>query len=332
MPKLSCAFVVSAIALAWPHAGLAEAPAPRFLLPVDCAVPETCFIQQYVDTQAGEGAKDYRCGPHSYNGHGGTDFRVRTMAEMEAGVTVVAAAPGVVKAIRDGMKDINVSEIGKASVAGRNAGNVVIIAHGQGWESAYAHLKQGSVQVKRGQRVEAGTPLGEIGLSGKTEFPHVHFGVRHNGVELDPFTGRAEGDGCGAGDSLWDPSVAEALVYVPGGALFDGFLDQPPEVSEAIDGAYDGKVPERTAPALVYYGLAWGLHKGDRELIELIGPNGRPIARSAGVIERDKARWMRFAGRRRPEGGWPSGTYVGRYLVRRGDETIVEMSRSLVLE
>ncbi len=332
MPKPSCVFFVSAIALAWPSLGLAQQGAPRFGLPVDCAVPETCFIQQYVDTVAGEGAKDYRCGPLSYDEHGGTDIRVRTMAEMEAGVTVVAAAPGTVKAVRDGMRDVNVSKIGKAALKGRNAGNGLVIDHGNGWETQYSHLKRGSLRVKPGQRVEAGAPLGEIGLSGSTEFPHLEFSVRHNGITLDPFTGRAEGEGCGDGQPLWDPAVAEALVYIPGGALFDGFLDSPPKVSEAIDGAYDGKVPDRSAPALVYYGLAWGLHKGDRDLIELIGPNGKTIARAEGEIERDKARWMRFAGRRRPKGGWPLGTYEGRYQVWRGDDLILEMSRRLELE
>ena len=68
-------------------------------------MPDVCFIQQYVDTLAGEAAEDYRCGPLSYDDHGGTDIRVRTMAEMEAGVAVIAAAPGVVKGLRDGMAE-----------------------------------------------------------------------------------------------------------------------------------------------------------------------------------------------------------------------------------
>ncbi len=308
----------------------AEQP-PRFALPVDCAVPEVCFIQQYVDTDAGSGWSDYRCGPLSYQNHGGTDFRVRTMAEMEAGVAVVAAAPGVVKAVRDGMQDINVATIGQEALQGRKAGNGVVIDHGNGWETQYSHLKRRSIMVRRGQRVEAGTPLGEIGLSGNTEFPHVDFAVRHNGTTLDPFTGRAEGDGCGVGESLWDPALAEALVYVPGGALFDGFLDRPPKLSEAIDGAYDGAVPDSSAPAVVYYGLAWGLRAGDRDLIELAAPDGTTIARAEGEVERDKARWMRFTGRRQPAAGWPSGIYQGRYRVWRGETLIVDISNRLEL-
>lgn len=305
---------------------------PHFSLPVDCSMPDVCFIQQYVDTRAGEAAEDYRCGPLSYDDHGGTDIRVRTMAEMEAGVAVIAAAPGVVKGLRDGMADVNVSRIGRDALGGRDAGNGVVIDHGNGWETQYSHLKRGSLQVRQGQQVERGTPLGEIGLSGNTEFPHVDFALRHNGITLDPFTGRAEATGCGEGESLWEEGLEEALAYVRGGALFDGFLDRPPELDEAVDGAYRDVRPGRAAPALVYYGLVWGLQSGDRDEIELVGPDGKTIARAEGEIERDKARWMRFTGRRQPAGGWPAGTYQGRYRVWRGDDLVVDMRRALTLD
>ena len=326
------ALSLAVIALAWVGIDAAQAEAPRLALPVDCAMPDVCFIQQYVDTQPEAGAQDYRCGPLSYDDHGGTDFRVRTMAEMEAGVPVIAAAPGVVKGLRDGMADVNVGKIGREALGGRDAGNGVVIDHGNGWETQYSHLKRGSLRVRQGQRVERGTLLGEIGLSGNTEFPHVDFAVRHNGVTLDPFTGRAEATGCGQGESLWDPKLDEALAYVPGGALFDGFLDRPPELDAAVDGAYRDAQPGRAAPALVYYGLAWGLQGGDREEIVLIGPDGRILAQGESEIERDKARWMRFAGRHQPAEGWPAGSYQGRYRVWRGDKLVVDMRRTLTLD
>ncbi len=332
MRTLGWGVALAALALAWVGGTAAQAEAPRLSLPVDCDMPKVCFIQQYVDTQAGEGAQDYRCGPLSYNDHGGTDIRVRTMAEMEAGVTVIAAAPGVVKGMRDGMDDVNVAKIGQAALGGRDAGNGVVIDHGNGWETQYSHLKRGSVKVRRGQRVDRGTPLGEIGLSGNTEFPHVDFAVRHNGVTLDPFTGRAEATGCGDGNSLWDPALETALAYVAGGGLFDGFLDRPPKLADAVDGAYRNERPDRTAPALVYYGLAWGLRGGDRDEIEVIGPDGKTLVHRESEIERDKARWISFAGRRQPADGWPAGTYRGRYRVWRDDDLIVDMSRELTLD
>lgn len=54
-------------------------------------------------------------------------------------------------------------------------GNHVILDHGDGVYSAYAHLRRGSALVRPGQRVTAGEPLGEVGNSGNTTEPHLHF-------------------------------------------------------------------------------------------------------------------------------------------------------------
>ena len=65
-----------------------------------------------------------------------------------------------------------------------------------GWQTIYTHLRQGSVPVRKGDQVLAGQSLGNIGLSGLTEFPHVHFGVKYYGADNDPFTGK-EASVCG---------------------------------------------------------------------------------------------------------------------------------------
>lgn len=57
------------------------------------------------------------------------------------------------------------------------AGNYVMIDHGNSEYSLYAHLKPGSVRVKVGDRVTAGTPLGKLGSSGNSTEPHLHFQV-----------------------------------------------------------------------------------------------------------------------------------------------------------
>ncbi|WP_247877773.1 M23 family metallopeptidase [Azospirillum thiophilum] len=72
--------------------------------------------------------------------------------------------------MRDGMEDVSIRQSGGAP-AGYDAGNAVVVDHGNGWETQYSHLKRGSVAVRPGVRVEAGTVLGQIGLSGRTEFP-----------------------------------------------------------------------------------------------------------------------------------------------------------------
>jgi murein DD-endopeptidase MepM/ murein hydrolase activator NlpD len=54
-------------------------------------------------------------------------------------------------------------------------GNRVIIDHGDGEFSIYVHLKPGSVRVKAGQKVTAGEQLAQVGSSGNSTEPHLHF-------------------------------------------------------------------------------------------------------------------------------------------------------------
>src|SRR3546814_19667128 len=93
-------------------AGAARADDLRFGMPIDCTIGEDCYLQQYVDHDPGGGYRDYRCGPLSYDGHKGTDFRLKDVPIMERGVRVLAAAPGTVVATRDGLPDVKVKLIG----------------------------------------------------------------------------------------------------------------------------------------------------------------------------------------------------------------------------
>ena len=83
--------------------------------PLACDLATTCFIQNYMDRDPGPGAADFTCHLLSYDGHSGTDFALPGMAMMAAGVDVIAAAPGTVTGVRDGMAD-QAQEIGRAHV------------------------------------------------------------------------------------------------------------------------------------------------------------------------------------------------------------------------
>lgn len=63
-------------------------------------------------------------------------------------------------------------------------GNTVIIDHGNGMKSLYAHMSKINVGV--GNEVPAGSTIGFIGLTGHTTGPHVHVEVEDNGVFVDP--------------------------------------------------------------------------------------------------------------------------------------------------
>jgi len=290
---------------------------PLFALPVDCRIGARCVVQNYFDHAPGPEAKDQTCGSLTYDGHRGIDIRVSSLRVMAAGVAVLAAAPGVVRRVRDGEPDISFRKRGEEAVRGREAGNGVLIDHGGGWFSQYSHLRKGSIAVKPGQRVETGTRLGFIGLSGKTEFPHLHFGVIQNDRLRDPFTGLAPESGCGqSGASLWNDAAQTALAYRVGGLLDTGFAGAPLDLEAAL-GAMHPPAPDAKSPALVFWAAAWGLRAGDREEIRLIGPKGKVLAEWSGKVPSNKAQSLRYAGRKRRGKSWPPGVYRGDYRVTR---------------
>src|SRR5215510_1811152 len=88
-------------------------------------------------------------------------------------------------------------------IEGRECGNGVIIDHGDGFETQYCHMAQNSIRVKPGERVKAGQPLGRVGISGKADFPHLHFTVRRRGAVVDPFGDSPSAGACATGTSLW---------------------------------------------------------------------------------------------------------------------------------
>ena len=187
---------------------------PKFELPIDCEFPKGCYIQSYVDLDPSEGTIDYQCGIHTYNGHKGTDFRLRKLSMLEKGVRVLAAAPGRVARIRDGMPDTHMKVFGKKVLSRFGAGNAVVIDHGNKWVTLYAHLKKGSIRVRPGDIVKAGQTLGLVGLSGLTEFPHLHFEISHRDRIVDAFVGSRPSVGCPSDrQPMWSATALKKIGY-----------------------------------------------------------------------------------------------------------------------
>jgi len=102
-------------------------------------------------------------GPRGLRFHAGLDLPA------PSGTGVAAAAPG------------------RVSYAGWRAGGwgrLVVVAHRDGVRSLYAHLSR--IDVRLGQRVEAGFQLGLVGATGDATGPHLHFEVRVRGAAVDP--------------------------------------------------------------------------------------------------------------------------------------------------
>ena len=94
--------------------------------------------------------------------HYGLDIAART------GTPVLAPADGVVKRVR------TASDYGK----------MVVIDHGYGYQTVYAHNSK--VFVKVGQRVKRGDTISAVGNTGRSTGPHLHYEVHLNGVPVNP--------------------------------------------------------------------------------------------------------------------------------------------------
>lgn len=93
-----------------------------------------------------------------------------------AGMDIAAAAGSSVAACWDG----------KVVFAGAKGGygNVVEVSHPGGWMSVYGHLR--SYSVKEGDTVAAGGKIAEVGSTGRSTGPHLHFELRREGETIDP--------------------------------------------------------------------------------------------------------------------------------------------------
>lgn len=295
------------IALAAPAAAQ---DGPALLFPLACTLGETCFLQQFVDRDPGPDARAFDCGPQSYDGHTGTDIRTADLEAMAAGVTVIAAADGVVRGLRDGVPDGGTA----AMPEGQGCGNGVALTHPGGWETQYCHLMQGSITVTPGQSVAAGTPLGRIGYSGQTEFPHLEFILRRDGQIVDPFDSGAL-DTCGADQApLWSTAVEN-----PGGGILSvGFAAGVPEFEAIRAGTADAERLDIIGPAIVLWGFVHGGRAGDILRLEITDSLGAMFHTQDVALDRTQAELFRASGRR-ITGAIPPGDYTGTVtLIRDG--------------
>ncbi len=76
---------------------------------------------------------------------------------------------------------------GKVAMTGYNAnyGKYIILSHSEGYQTFYGHLDK--FQVRKGQRVSQGQIIGEMGNTGYSTGPHLHFSIFRRGEPVDPF-------------------------------------------------------------------------------------------------------------------------------------------------
>lgn len=119
----------------------------------------------------------------------GWGLRQRSPTEYSCfGETVRAGLAGTVVRAESGQRDhrarstwpgllymLTLESLGRELVGARALLGNHVIVEGEGVYAVHAHLRRGSVTVGMGDLVEAGQPLGEVGSSGNTSEPHLHF-------------------------------------------------------------------------------------------------------------------------------------------------------------
>lgn len=212
-----------------------------FTWPISCVPGVDCagrhFRIGYPDVSAT--GLSYACTKPGYTGHQGTDI---VISSAEQGIQALAAADGIVRWTKDGLFDRCPSDtehecderekselsIGnkKGATLGFNAGNFVVVEHiidEIRYLTLYAHLRKGSLKVSPGQKISRAQQLGEVGSSGNTLIPHLHFGVykEEGGMyrPVDPWKGSCNT----SSDGLWASAVPyrtdELLLAHPGESI-----------------------------------------------------------------------------------------------------------------
>jgi hypothetical protein len=243
---------------------------------------------------------------------------------METGVRVIAAADGRVEAIRNTRPDQ--PYVPGTDLNGEECGNAVRINHGNGYQSVYCHMKLGSVRVTPGQRVVQGQLLGEVGLSGLTNYPHLHLTITQGSEIVDPFA-PSQANACSEPiETLW----LDTPPYADAGLFTVGISDSVPDLDAVQTGIARRTVLSPTDTMVLYVHIFQG-NTHDRIELTMTGPEGDVFDHTA-TLDQDQAQSMRAYGRRAPDAGWPKGDYRGYARLVRGNTILAVRHADVIVE
>jgi murein DD-endopeptidase MepM/ murein hydrolase activator NlpD len=114
---------------------------------------------------------------HIASGYGWRIHPVYKTEKMHSGMDFTAPVGTEIHATGNGV-------VKKVEHYGKGYGNNVIISHGYGYETVYAHLSK--FAVRPGQKISRGDLLGYVGNTGTSTGPHLHYEVRKNGNPVNP--------------------------------------------------------------------------------------------------------------------------------------------------
>lgn len=230
--------------------------------PIEGQYGNEYIIVNYVDWSI-DSILDHQCGTKTYDGHQGTDFVIKGFSEMDAGVNVKAGSDGVVTFIKDGEFDKET-----AGDTSKHFGNFICIKHPNKYYSYYAHLKSGSLLVHPGDTVITGQKIAEVGSSGNSTDPHLHFELWYDSLYLvDPFSGN-----CGNSTTQW----INPILYDTSFAIWkSGLTPILPSLNDLRYGVSNKlKFDYNYDPYITYWDLQYGLRKGDVSTIKWYNDTG----------------------------------------------------------
>lgn len=116
---------------------------------------------------------------YKFLSHFGTRFDpvYKNTIKMHEGIDLAGATGTNVRSTGDGVVKV-------AENSGGGYGNEILVDHGFGYTSRYAHLSK--ILVSPGQKVRRGEIIGKLGSTGKSTGPHLHYEVRKNNLPLNP--------------------------------------------------------------------------------------------------------------------------------------------------
>lgn len=250
------------------------AQSPVYLQPIEGVYGDDFIIVNYVDWSI-DSIIDHQCGSKTYDGHQGTDFVISGFPQMDEGVNVQAVDSGKVVFIHDGEPDRNTD--GNPDLG---LGNYIAIKHPDKHFSYYGHLKKYSILVNPGDSVVPGQLIGQVGSSGNSTDPHLHFELWYDSLYLvDPFAGP-----CGNTYSYWKDSIPYDTTF----KVWDsGLTDYVTPIDSLRERPKVRTTFTHQDTIITFWNLQYGLKKGDSTTIEWITPNGNHWFDFTNIYQKD---------------------------------------------
>lgn len=280
-----------------------KANAIELRFPVACKLMDNCWITNHVDLNRRTGEReDYMCGKKLTDNNKSTHISLKSRSSVESNIPVIAAANGTVKIAQN---------------IGGFCGVRVLIEHEKGWESNYCHLNPSTLQVKKGQIVKPGQIIGSIGMSGKTQWPHLSYALLRNDMVFDPFSGKTPLEGCsGYSNPLWGGGINP--IYEPAQVTSIGFNFGTISSKTIMDGAAKSATAMKSqTPQISLWVMMMNIQKGDEITLKVIEPSGRILNEQIIKVDFDQKYYPVHLSTLRKNFLWDKGNYKGVVTISR---------------